>query len=69
MHVYTTVAQDAFRNPFLQIRYFCQIRYFKRNVERRENPWTSTTDPDHACMMATVRVADFGRAAAGGEVL
>ena len=35
-------------------------------------PWTSTTGPDHACMMVTVRVADFGRAAPpsrGGEVL
>ena len=35
--------------------------------EEARDPWTATTGPDHAChdacMMVTVRVADFGRAA------
>ena len=34
-----------------------------RTSRARPSPWTSTTGRDHACMMVTVRVADFGRAA------
>ena len=42
--------------PFMGMR-SCQLE------PRSEMPWTSTTGRDHACMMVTVRVADFGRAA------